>query len=153
MGRQSAGILLYRKSVETEVFLVHPGGPLFKKKDAGSWTVPKGEYTSEENPLEAAKREFQEETGSVIDGEFLALQPVKQKGGKVVAAWALEGDLDPDRIQSNTFEMKWPPGSEQMQTFPEIDKGAWFSLDTAREKINERQIPFLDELEALLNKL
>lgn len=148
MPRQSAGILLYRKKDELEVFLVHPGGPLFAKKDAGAWSVPKGEYVAGEDALEAAKREFEEETGQPIQGTFIPLFPIKQKSGKVVNAWAVEGDIDPAIVSSNTFEMIWPPRSEKMKTFPEIDRAEWFSLEVARLKINERQVAFLDELES-----
>lgn len=149
MAKQSAGILLYRKYMETEVFLIHPGGPFFAKKDLGSWSVPKGEY-SEEDPLKAAKREFREETGFDVSGNFVPLLPIKQKGGKVVVAWAVEGNIDADAVVSNTFELIWPPHSNKIQTFPEVDKAGWFSMDLAREKINEAQLSFLDQLEALL---
>lgn len=149
MAKQSAGILLYRKRTGTEVFLIHPGGPFFAKKDLGSWSVPKGEY-SEEHPLTAAKREFREETGFDISGNFVPLLPIKQKGGKVVVAWAVEGDIDAEAVVSNTFEIIWPPHSGKIQTFPEVDKAGWFSMDLAREKINQAQISFLDQLEVLL---
>lgn len=149
MAKQSAGILLYRKRTGTEVFLIHPGGPFFAKKDLGSWSVPKGEY-SEEDPLTAAKREFREETGFDISGNFVPLLPIKQKGGKVVVAWAVEGDIDAEAVVSNTFEIIWPPHSGKIQTFPEVDKAGWFSMDLAREKINQAQISFLDQLEVLL---
>ncbi|WP_254562041.1 NUDIX domain-containing protein [Dyadobacter diqingensis] len=149
MAKQSAGILLFRKRTGTEVFLIHPGGPFFAKKDLGSWSVPKGEY-SEEDPLMAAKREFREETGFDILGNFVPLLPIKQKGGKVVVAWAVEGDIDAEAVVSNTFEIIWPPHSGKIQTFPEVDKAGWFSMDLAREKINQAQISFLDQLEVLL---
>lgn len=149
MRKQSAGILLYRKNVNTlQVFLVHPGGPFFVNKDDGSWSVPKGEFLDDEDPLEAAKREFEEETGKVINGKFIALNPVTQKGGKTVQAWAVEGDIDPAIIKSNHFEIEWPPRSGKQKTFPEIDRAAWFDLDVARVKINPAQAVFIDELEA-----
>ncbi|KAA6441243.1 NUDIX domain-containing protein [Dyadobacter flavalbus] len=150
MARQSAGILLYRIAKETEVLLVHPGGPFFIKKDLGSWSIPKGEYTPEEEPLEAAKREFREETGFDVSGNFIPLQPVRQKGGKVIQAWAVEGNLDADAVVSNTFVLNWPPGSQNFKTYPEVDRAEWFGLDAARTKINERQAAFIDELESLL---
>jgi predicted NUDIX family NTP pyrophosphohydrolase len=145
--RQSAGILLYRRlNAHLEVFLVHPGGPFWKKKDAGSWTIPKGEFTSDEPALDAAIREFREETGFTLKGPFQPLSPIRQKGGKRVYAWAIAGDLDPTQLVSNTFELEWPRGSGRTQTFPEIDKGAWFPLEAARQQINPAQIPFLVEL-------
>ena len=143
---------MYRKSVALEVLLVHPGGPFFTKKDAGSWSIPKGEYLSDEHPLDAAKREFKEETGMDPEGEFMALLPIKQSGGKIVTAWAVEGDLDPEMIVSNTFEIIWPPGSGKLRSFPEIDKAAWFTLEVAKQKINKGQISLLDQLAELLNK-
>ena len=124
---QSAGILLYRFRREIlEVFLVHPGGPFWKHKDLGSWSIPKGEHTDEEEPLKAALREFKEETGFEPNGDFKALQPVRLKSGKKVSAWAVAGDCDPEMIQSNTFEMEWPPKSGKLQHFPEVDRGGWF---------------------------
>ena len=150
MAKQSAGILVYRKGKETEVFLIHPGGPFFARKDDGVWSVPKGEYEPEEDPLHAAKREFEEETSQKINGDFIPLLPVKQKGGKVVRVWAVEGEVDADSIVSNTFQLAWPPHSNKIQTFPEVDKGAWFPLDIAREKINAGQIPLLDQLSVLI---
>ena len=145
--KQSAGILLYRFNNGTpEFFLVHPGGPFFAKKDAGAWSVPKGEFDETEIPLEAAKREFLEETGKEIRGEFIALTPVKQKGGKTVFAFAAEGDIDPSEIVSNTFEIEWPPKSGKKKAFPEVDKAGWFSADEAKVKINPAQSPLIDEL-------
>ena len=152
MAKQSAGILLYRILQEPEVLLVHPGGPFFAKKDSGSWSIPKGEYLNDEDPLNAAKREFGEETGKIPDGQFIALTPVKQQGGKIVRAWAVEGEMDVDSMVSNTFEMIWPPGSGKLRTFPEVDKAAWFPIKTAREKINKGQIQLLDQLEELLKE-
>ena len=145
--KQSAGILLYRrKKKETEVFLVHPGGPFWKNKDAGSWSIPKGEFTESEDPLDAAKREFKEETGIHCEGEFIELSPVKLKSGKVIFAWAMEKDINPDLIKSNFFEMEWPPKSGKKMSFPEIDKGGWFSPAEAKLKINATQSAFIDEL-------
>ncbi len=162
--KQSAGILLYRrcpKSPEVintstpeavnisplEVFLVHPGGPFWKNKDVGSWTIPKGEFTSEEPALDAAVREFREETGSLLKGPFQALSPIRQKGGKRVYAWACPGDLDASAIVSNTVELEWPRNSGRRLTFPEVDKARWFPIIEAREMINPAQIAFLEELE------
>ena len=150
MPKQSAGILLYRKSAEIQVLLVHPGGPLFARKDLGVWSVPKGEFLENEDPLVAAQREFKEETGQSISGSFMPLNSIKQKGGKTVYAWAVEGSINENEIVSNTFEMQWPPKSQKIQTFPEIDRAEWFNLDEAKKKINERQISFLDELRILL---
>jgi predicted NUDIX family NTP pyrophosphohydrolase len=147
MGKQSAGILLYRKiNSELQVFLVHPGGPFFKNKDEGSWSVPKGEFWEDEDPLAAAKREFEEETGHSIDGEFISLTPIKQKGGKTVQAWAVEGDIDHQSIKSNSFEIEWPPSSGRQQSFPEIDRAEWFDVDVAQIKINPAQAALLVEL-------
>jgi predicted NUDIX family NTP pyrophosphohydrolase len=140
MALVSAGLLLYRRTAAgLEVFLVHPGGPFWAKKDAGAWSIPKGEFAPDEDPLTAARREFTEETGFPIDGDFRPLQPIKQKGGKVVHAWAVEGDVDPSRIKSNTFTFH---GRE----FPEIDRAAWFPLALAREKILAGQLPLLEQL-------
>lgn len=147
---KSAGILLYRQHTVAEVFLVHPGGPFFARKDAGSWTIPKGEYTDDEEALTAACREFMEETGQAIKGPFIALTPVQQKGGKQVTAWAVVGDINADQIISNTFELAWPPNSGKKKTFPEIDRAAWFTFAEAKKKINERQVALLVELENLL---
>jgi predicted NUDIX family NTP pyrophosphohydrolase len=151
--KQSAGILLYRSTAghpaaSLEVFLVHPGGPFWKNKEAGSWTIPKGEFDNEEPALDAAIREFREETGVSLKGHFKPLSPIRQKGGKRVYAWAIAGDLDPAAIVSNSFEMEWPRGSGRQQTFPEIDRGGWYSLADARRIINPAQIALLDELAA-----
>ena len=148
MAKISAGLLLYRFRKDTpEVFLVHPGGPFWSKRDAGAWSVPKGEPASGEDLLEAAKREFHEETGLSIDGVFDALTPVRQASGKVIHAWAVEGDCDADAIRSNAFTMEWPARSGRMQEFPEVDRAAWFDLATAREKITRGQVGLLDQLE------
>jgi predicted NUDIX family NTP pyrophosphohydrolase len=145
--KTSAGILLYRRRGDgLEVFLVHPGGPFWAKKDLGAWSLPKGELTEEEDPLDAARREFTEETGFPIDGEFRPLQPLRQPGGKTVLAWAVEGDCDPAELRSNTFELEWPPKSGKRRAFPEVDRGEWFSIDEARKRILAGQAPFLDEL-------
>jgi predicted NUDIX family NTP pyrophosphohydrolase len=144
--------LLYRcLSASLEVFLVHPGGPFWKNKDAGVWTIPKGEFTNDEPALDAAVREFREETGVILKGPFQPLSPVRQKGGKRVYAWAAPGDLDPQKIVSNTFDLEWPPHSGKTRTFPEVDKGAWYSLAAARHYINPAQIPFLEELEETIS--
>jgi len=145
--KQSAGILLYRSGVsEPEVFLVHPGGPFWKNKDEGAWTIPKGEFDESEDPLAAAIREFNEETGFSITGEFKPLVPVQQKAGKIVQAWAIQGNVNEANVQSNFFEMEWPPKSGKKQSFPEIDRASWFRLSEAREKINSSQVQFLDQL-------
>jgi predicted NUDIX family NTP pyrophosphohydrolase len=145
--RRSAGLLLYRiREAAIEVLLVHPGGPYWKNKDEGAWSIPKGEFLPEEDPLAAARREFFEETGVAIEGELRALKPLRQPGGKIVHAWAVEADLDPPTIVSNTFEIEWPPRSGRLQSFPEIDRGAWFSLPEARRKILRGQVPLLEEL-------
>ena len=149
MSQKSAGIVLYRiQNSSIEVFLVHPGGPYWAKKDDGAWSIPKGEFDENEEPLEAARREFQEETGIQISGEFIQLNPVKQKGGKMVYAWAVKGDIDPAKIKSNSFEIEWPPMSGKMKSFPEIDKAAWFHLSEAQKKIIEAQSAFIKELES-----
>lgn len=139
---------MYRRSDgHLEVFLVHPGGPFWKNKDAGVWTIPKGEFKNDEPALDAAVREFGEETGHQLKGPFQPLSPIRQKGGKRVFAWACSGDLDPATIVSNTFELEWPRHSGKQLTFPEVDRGGWFSLEEARKIINPAQTPLLDELE------
>jgi predicted NUDIX family NTP pyrophosphohydrolase len=135
-----------RRSSVLEVFLVHPGGPFFAKKDRGAWTIPKGEYLEDEDPLQAAKREFQEETGFTVAESFVDLGSVKQAGEKIVSAWAFEGDCDPCQLISNRCEVEWPPRSGQLMEIPEVDRGAWFSVDEARERIKPSQIPLLDRL-------
>jgi predicted NUDIX family NTP pyrophosphohydrolase len=145
--KRSAGLLLYRCSErEIEVFLVHPGGPFWAKKDRGAWSIPKGEYSDGEEPLAAARREFKEETGFAIEGIFVELGAIRQAGGKLVSAWALEGDLDPAKVVSNRFQMQWPPRSGRMIEVPEVDRGAWFTLQEARDRILPSQSPFLDRL-------
>jgi len=141
---------LYRRRGELEVFLVHPGGPFWSKKDAGAWSVPKGEINEGEDPFEAAKREFTEETGFPIDGEFRPLDPVKQSGGKVVQAWAIEADCDPAQVRSNLFSMEWPPKSGQKKEFPEVDRAQWFNIPEARKRILVAQIGLIDQLISIL---
>jgi predicted NUDIX family NTP pyrophosphohydrolase len=149
MVKISAGLLLYRRREGTlEVLLVHPGGPFWARKDAGAWSIPKGEIDPTEEPLVAARREFREETGLAVEGRFQPLAPITQAGGKVVQAWAVEGDLDPAALQSNTFSIEWPPRSGRQQAFPEVDRAAWFPVGVAREKINPAQAALLDELQA-----
>lgn len=145
--KQSAGILLYRFNGQLpEILLAHPGGPFWKNKDNGAWSIVKGEFTDEEKPLAAAIREFKEETGIEIKGDFLPLSPIKQKNGKTVFAFALKKDIDPTSIVCNTFELEWPPHSGKKQQFPEIDRVAWFSVHEAKEKINPAQSALIDEL-------
>jgi len=130
-----------------EVFLVHPGGPFWAKKDDGAWSIPKGEFSEHEDPLGAAKREFREETGFEVAGEFQPLEPVRQPSGKIVYAWAARGDIAAGAIESNTFSMEWPPGSGRMQDFPEVDRAEWFPVDVARRKILKGQLALLNQLE------
>ena len=151
MKHQSAGILVYRKkNDEYEVFLIHPGGPIFKNKDTHSWSIPKGLFDDNETAFEAALREFKEETGFTIDGDFRELKPVKQKSGKIVYAWAVENDIDETQIESNYFQMEWPPKSGIIKDFPEADKASWFSLDEAKQKMFKGQDELIDELKGLL---
>ena len=154
-GRTSAGLLMYRRGARgaLEVYLAHPGGPFFKNKDEGAWTIPKGEIPTGEEPLAAALREFEEETGLRISASsaFHDLGSIRQKGGKTVRAWAVEGDCPAGHcVKSNSFEMEWPPRSGRLQSFPEIDRAEFFPLESARQKINAAQIPFLDRLVAAL---
>jgi predicted NUDIX family NTP pyrophosphohydrolase len=148
VAKRSAGILLYRTTGGApEVLLVHPGGPYWARKDAGSWSIPKGEHEDGEDPQACALREFEEELGSAPPpGELSELGSVKQKGGKVVTAWAAEGDLDAESVRSNTFTMEWPPRSGRTAEFPEIDRAGWFEIETAREKLVPAQAEFLDRL-------
>jgi predicted NUDIX family NTP pyrophosphohydrolase len=151
--KASAGLVIYRRSgAATEVFLVHPGGPFWQAKDLGAWSIPKGELTPDEDPLTGARREVREETGLDVSGEFRPLVPLRQPSGKIVHAWAVEGDCDPARITSNTFSLEWPPRSGSVQAFPEIDRAAWFSLDQAGERITKGQRGFLDQLRQLLDQ-
>ncbi|HJN11105.1 MAG TPA: NUDIX domain-containing protein [Pirellulaceae bacterium] len=150
--RVSAGLLMYRiDDGKLQVLLAHPGGPFFQNKDEGAWSIPKGEIEPDEDLLEAAQREFREETGVVPNGPFAALKTVEQKGGKIVHAWAFEGDCDPSAIVSNTFTMEWPPKSGQQKEFPEIDRAEFFDVATAKRKINAAQASLIDELEELLS--
>jgi predicted NUDIX family NTP pyrophosphohydrolase len=144
--------MMYRRRLhEVEVFLVHPGGPYFAKKDLGAWTVPKGEYAEDEHPLQAARREFHEETGFPTPETFLDLGSIKQAGGKIVSAWAFEGDCDPAKLVSNLCEIEWPPRSGRLVEIAEVDRGAWFSIAEAKGRIKETQIPLLDRLAKLLD--
>lgn len=131
---------------------MHPGGPFWKNRDAGAWSIPKGEFGPDEDPLQAARREFLEETGFTAEGDFIPLTPVIQAGGKVVYAWAVEGDCDPDAIKSSTFTLEWPPKSGKEQQFPEVDRAGWFDLETASQKINQAQKALLKELEKRLSE-
>ena len=145
--KRSAGVLLFRRAGgEIEVLLAHPGGPYWRNKDDGAWSIPKGEYADNEDPLAAAKREFAEEIGLTPSGDFIPLGEIRQPGGKVVTAWAAEGDLDTTRVRSNTFSMPWPPRSGKLQEFPEVDRAEWFLLAAARRKILKGQAEFLDRL-------
>jgi predicted NUDIX family NTP pyrophosphohydrolase len=151
MPKRSAGILLFRRRPSgVEVLLAHPGGPLWARKDPGAWTLPKGQFTDGELPLDAAKREFEEEMGSAPRGEFQPLGTVKQPSGKIIHAWAAESDFDVTTVKSNLFAMEWPPKSGKMGEFPEVDRAEWFSIEDARLKILKGQQPFLDRLLALI---
>lgn len=153
MSKISAGILMYRfRAGVLEVLLVHPGGPLWSKRDLGSWSIPKGEYTDKEDPFIVAKREFQEETGFQADGDFVPLKPLKQPSGKIVSAWALEGECDTSKVKSNTFKMEWPPRSGKQQEFPEIDRAEWFTIEMAKKKLLKGQVGFIEELCELLRE-
>ncbi len=158
MAAKSAGILLFRyRNQKLEVFLVHPGGPFWAKKDTGSWSIPKGEFEEEETPLSAAQREFKEETGFSIEkllcrNEFIALAPLKQPGGKTVHAWAAEGDCIASSIRSNTFRLEWPPHSGKQAEYPEVDRAEWFPVRIAYEKILKGQTGFLDQLCVILGR-
>lgn len=154
MAKQSAGILLYRtKNLSVEVLLVHAGGPFWAKKDNGAWSIPKGEFTDDEEPFTAAKREFSEELGSPApEGEYIDLGSIKQSGGKTVYAWAIKADFDPSAIKSNTFSMEWPPKSGQEQEFPEVDKAAWVPLGKAEAKLFKGQVALLTLLAEKLGK-
>jgi predicted NUDIX family NTP pyrophosphohydrolase len=151
MPKQAAGILLYRRvGSGLEVLLAHPGGPLWARKDAGSWTIPKGQFTDGELPLDAARREFEEEMGSAPAGDFQPLGTVKQPSGKVIHVWIAESDFDASTVKSNLFSMEWPPRSGRMGEFPEVDRAGWFSLEEARDKIIKGQAPFLERLLGVL---
>lgn len=153
MPQVSAGLLMYRfHDGKLQVLLAHPGGPFFKNKDDGAWTIPKGEIGTDEDFLEAAKREFTEETGIRAKGPFIALTPVKQKAGKIVHAWAFEGDCDPSEIVSNTFTIEWPPRSGKQSDFPEIDRAEFFDVEAAKRKVNAAQVGLIDELEGIMRE-
>ncbi len=152
MGKESAGLLMFRLNAgEPEFLLVHPGGPFWKNKDRGAWTIPKGEIQPGEQPLTAAQREFEEELGFKAEGRFLELRAVRQKGGKTVHAWAFEGDCNPVQIRSNTFKLELPPGSGRIYEFPEVDRAEFFNFNAAKEKINLAQVAFLQELREKLS--
>jgi len=152
MSKKSAGLLLFREvSGHLEVLLVHPGGPFWTKKDEAAWSIPKGEFEDDEEPLAAAKREFAEETGFILpDGEVIPLEPLRQPSGKLVYAWAMNHDFDPAGLKSNTFSLEWPPKSGRNQDFPEIDRAQWFTIEAASHKILKGQAPFLDQLQQKL---
>ena len=152
MSKKSAGLLMYHfRDSQLEVFLVHPGGPFWAKKDDGAWSIPKGEHADDEEPLGAAKREFNEETGCEAEGDFIPLTPLRQPSRKIISAWALEGDCDAEGIKSNTFTMEWPPRSGTQAEFPEVDRAGWFTMDRAKQKILKGQQGFLDELCRILH--
>jgi predicted NUDIX family NTP pyrophosphohydrolase len=145
--RRSAGLVVYRRAAgRLELFLVHPGGPSWAKKDAGAWSFPKGEYSDSEDPLTVARREFQEETGQVVEGDFAPMTPIVQRGGKIVQLFAVEGDCDAAAVRSNTFRMEWPPKSGRHAEFPEVDRAGWFDRAAAKEKLNAAQAAAVDEL-------
>jgi predicted NUDIX family NTP pyrophosphohydrolase len=145
--KQSAGVLVYRRRPDgLQFLLVHPGGPYWAKKEEGAWSVPKGEHGEDEDPFQVARRELEEETGMRPTGQFIPLPPVRQRGGKIVTAWAVEGDFDPGRLRSNAFSMEWPPGSGRTREFPEVDRAGWFTLAEARVKLNPAQVPLLEEV-------
>jgi len=147
MAKQSAGLLVFRRcNGRLDVLLVHPGGPFWKNKDTGAWSIPKGEFADGEEPLDVAKREFQEEIGKAIDGTFAPLKPIKQRGGKTIFAWAVEADFEVSQIKSNTFTIEWPPGSGTLSEFPEVDRAKWFDFETAMTKMNEGQRQLLEQL-------
>ncbi len=149
-GKRSAGLLMYRRRDNIEILLVHPGGPFWAGKDEGAWSLPKGLVNPGEDELLAAIREFEEETGFPAEGEFLALSPLRQPSGKVILAWAFEGDCDAEHTKSNLFTMEWPPGSGKMAEFPEADRAGWFDLESAKAKIIKGQRGFIEELERLM---
>jgi predicted NUDIX family NTP pyrophosphohydrolase len=144
--KESAGILLFRRRPVLQVFLGHPGGPFWARRDEGAWTIPKGLVDPGESAQDAARREFEEETGVAVEGELISLGTVRMKSGKIVNAWAVEGDADPETTRSNTVEIEWPPRSGRIRAYPEVDRCAWFDLDTARRSIHPSQVPFLDRL-------
>ena len=153
MAKHSAGILMYRfRGPTLEVFLVHPGGPYWAKRDIGAWSIPKGEFNKDEqDPLVVAKAEFEEETGFAVDGNFIPLDKLKQPGGKIIHAWAIEGDCDASKIKSNTFCIEWPPRSGKQQEFPEVDRASWFSVEEAKIKLLKGQVEFVRRILDRLN--
>ena len=153
MNKRSAGIVLYRqRGSELEVLLVHPGGPLWAKRDDGSWSIPKGLYEGDEDPFVAAKREFEEETGLLPEGKFFELGTFGQPGGKIIAAWAVNGEFDPANLKSNCFSLEWPPKSGRIQDYPEVDRAGWFNVAGAMRKILKGQAPILQALLSRLEK-
>jgi predicted NUDIX family NTP pyrophosphohydrolase len=153
MPLKSAGVLAYRKRrSEIEVLLVHPGGPFWRNKDLGAWSIPKGEFADDQDAATTARREFAEELGTTLTADLVDLGEIKQRGGKTVTAFATEVDLDPNTIRSNSFEIEWPPRSGRRQSFPEVDRAEWFPLEAARAKINQGQLPLLDRLARLLDR-
>jgi predicted NUDIX family NTP pyrophosphohydrolase len=153
MTKVSAGLLVFRRGRgEVDVLLVHPGGPLWVGRDVGAWSLPKGEVGPAEAALDAAKREFHEETGFSVDGDFVPLSPLRQRSGKVIHAWAVQGDCDPRYLRSNTFSLEWPPRSGRTEQFPEVDRAAWFSIDEASRRIVPGQMGFLRELATLVRE-
>ena len=153
MARQSAGLLVYRRAKNgLQVFLVHPGGPFWAKKDRGAWSIPKGEFAEGEEALAAACREFREEVGQDVAGPFVALTPRRQPSRKMIHAWAVEGEVDAEALVSNEFELEWPPRSGRMQRFPEVDAGTWFTFEEAKGRIQPGQLPILEELAQLLEE-
>ena len=148
MPKKSAGLLMYRvDQTGVEVLLAHPGGPFWRNKDEGAWTIPKGEFADDEDPLAAARREFEEELGAASPlGDYIQLKPIKQKNGKIVHAWAIKGDFDPAMLTSNSFAMEWPPKSGRMQSFPEVDRAQWFTPELAKTKMLTGQGALIDEL-------
>jgi predicted NUDIX family NTP pyrophosphohydrolase len=154
MVKESAGVLMFRRAMDgLEVLLVHTGGPFWANKEEGAWSIPKGELAPNEDPLAAAQREFEEETGVLPAGDFIRLDPVRQTSGKIVHAWGVEGDLDPATIKSNTFSLEWPPGSGREQEFPEVDRAAWLPVEEAKRKMLRGQTPLLDQLVERLGRL
>lgn len=154
MPKKSAGIVVYRRGRNgLEFLLVHPGGPYWERREHGAWSVPKGEYEAGEDAFGVACRELEEETGMRPAGDFIPLSPVRQRGGKVVTAWAVEGDFDPRRLRSNTFTMEWPPGSGRLREFPEVDRAGWFTLEEAERKVNPAHMPLLEELSDRLSQV
>jgi predicted NUDIX family NTP pyrophosphohydrolase len=152
MTAPSAGIVLYRRhGPQLQVLLIHMGGPYWAHKEQGAWSIPKGEYGPDEEPLQAAQREFFEETGAHVSGPFLALQPIRQRNGKMVSAWAAEGEFEPSQLKSNLFTLEWPPRSGRMEQFPEADRAAWFSLAEAGDRIIAGQAALLEQLQSLLS--